>query len=357
MASPSRQLAWVVLPGVHLLLCALCAVLSFPVSTLAADDYKTFSSFEIEVTSRIGFFPAPAYTVSITARGRVNYQGYKNVHWKGKRHARISKDAVAQLVEHVRASGYFDLPSSYDNQPCLSVDQSEGGLRIRLDDREKSVGTCGAPPIVGQLIAEVESATSVWRWVFYDPDELRLQIARGWLISEHMPQFMQDAIGWNAAEIIRVLVNNGVNPNGLDSDNEHFLMYAVRNGYVVAAQALLEAGADWKIEESYGNENPAINAGLRTPEMVKLFLEKGADMDALSTGGRTMLMNAASYTNPSTVRFLVDAGANVNIRNSKSETALSIAEQCRKDYWHRSPESNKASQEIIEYLVAHRGVR
>jgi len=357
MACASRHLAWVVLPGVHSLLFALCAVFSLPVSTFAADDYKTFSSFEIEVTSRTGFFPSPAYTVSIDTRGRVTYKGYKNVHWKGKRHARISKDAVAQLVEHIRASGYFELPSSYDNQPCLAVDRSEGGLRIRLDDHEKSVGTCGAPAIVDQLMAEVESATSVWRWVFYDPDELRMQIAHGWRISEHMPEFMQDAIEWNASEIIRILVNNGVDPNGLDSDKEHYLMYAVRNGCVVAARALLDAGADWKIEESYGNENPAINAGLRTPQMVKLFLEKGADINALSTGGHTMLMNAASQTNPSTVKFLIDAGADVNIRNNKGETALSVAEQSRNDYWHLSPESNQASQEIIEYLVAHGAVR
>jgi hypothetical protein len=119
----------------------------------------------------------------------------------------------------------------------------------------------------------------------------------------------------------------------------------------------LDAGADWKIEESYGGENPAINAGFRTPEMVKLFLEKGADIDALSIGGHTMLMNAASQMNPLTVKFLIDAGANINIRNTKGETALSIAEQCRKDYWHSSPETSKASQEIIGYLVEHGAVR
>ena len=70
-----------------------------------------------------------------------------------------------------------------------------------------------------------------------------------------------------------------------------------------------------------------------------------------------MLMNAASQTNPLTVKFLIDAGADVNIRNTKGETALSVAEQCRKDYWHSSPETNKASQEIIDYLVGHGAVR
>jgi ankyrin repeat protein len=145
--------------------------------------------------------------------------------------------------------------------------------------------------------------------------------------------------------------------NGLNSDHEHFLMGAVRGGNVEAAGALLDLGADWKIEESCGNENPAINAGFRTTEILKLFLDKGADIDALSSGGRTMLMNAASQTNPPTVKFLVDSGANVNIRNSKGESALSIAKRFKKQYWDGSAEKSGQSQEIIDYLVAHGAVR
>src|SRR6267378_7808498 len=41
----------------HLLVLTLCAVFSFPPTALAADNRKTFSSFEIKVASRNGFFP------------------------------------------------------------------------------------------------------------------------------------------------------------------------------------------------------------------------------------------------------------------------------------------------------------
>jgi len=67
-------------------------------------------------------------------------------------------------------------------------------------------------------------------------------------------------------------------------------------------------------------------------------------------------MNAASQTIPSTVKFLVNAGADVHIRNSQGETALAIAERFRKEYWHGSPETSKASQDIIDYLLAHGAV-
>jgi hypothetical protein len=237
----------------------LCAVFSFPPTTLAAENRKTFSSFEIKVASRNGFFPSPVYTVSIVGSGRVNYRGYDRVHWKGKRHARISRHVVEQLVEHVRASNFFDLPSSYDNGPCLSIDGSGGSLRIRLDGREKSVGTCGAPSIVDQLMTEVESAAWVWRWVYLDPDELRLKIHRGWSVSEHMPKIMEGAIDWDAAEIIRILVHNGADMN--------FLMDAARDGRAEATRALLDLGADWKVEGSNG-ENPATDASFRGPDIL-----------------------------------------------------------------------------------------
>ncbi|MGH9645118.1 MAG: ankyrin repeat domain-containing protein [Terriglobales bacterium] len=286
----------------------------------------------------------------------MSYVGYDRVHWKGKRHARISVDAVQQLVEHVRAGGFFDLPGSYDNGPCLSIDSSEGSLRVRLDGREKSVGTCGAPPIVDQLMAEVDSAAHVWRWVVIDPDELRRKIARGWHVSEDMPKIMEDAIDWNAVEIIRILVRDGADANGLNSDKEHFLMGAVRTDHVEAARALLEVGADWKSEGVY-DENPATEAGFRSPEMVKLFIEKGADLNAVSGAGHTMLMNAVYLANLSNIKLLVDAGADVNVHNKRGESALSIAEGRKKEYWNAARETALTFQPIIDYLVVHGAVR
>lgn len=340
----------------HLRALALCAVFSFALTALASNNRKTFSSFEIEVESKIGFFPSPGYTVSILGSGRVNYHGYDRVHWKGRRHARISQDAVEQLVEHVRASKFLDLPGSYENGPCLAIDNSEGSLRVRLDGREKSVGTCGAPPIVDQLMGEVVSVARVWRWVVFDPDELRHQVAQGWHVSEQMPKIMEDAISWDAAELIRILVSNGADANGLNTDNEHFLTGAVRSGHVEAAQALLEAGADWKAEDS-DDENSATAAGFRGPEMVKVLLDKGVDPNALSTAGHTMLMNATYLANLSTVQLLVDAGADVNIRNERGESALSIAKARKKEYSVGAPDIASSFQPIIDYLVAHGAVR
>jgi hypothetical protein len=311
------------------------------------------SGFLLRVHREGGFFPNPAYTLTIFADGRVGYLGIANVHRKGKRSSRISRKDIQKLSDQIITADFFDLPGSYDNAPCQEHDQPSSTLEVQLAGRKKDVGTCGAPEAVGEIIAAAERTAHVTSWTFFDPRVLQFDISHGWRVAEHMPKFMEEAIAWHDCEIIDVLVKNGADVNGLNGDHEHFLMGAVRSGDVQAARTLLEVGADWKIEENYGEESPAINAGYRTPDMVKLFLDKGADINALSSGGYTMLMNAASQTNPATVKFLLAHGADVNIRNSRGETSLSRAQEYNRKYWRGSPTSTRASQEIIDSLIAH----
>lgn len=333
----------------------LCAAVTVPLATALAEDSKGVGSFEIEIASRTGFFNTPGYTIRIVGDGRLTYRGYANVHAMGKRHGRISHAAIEQLVADIRASGFLDLPGAYDNQPCLAIDNSAGGVRVRLGGREKSVGTCGAPPAVDKLMDEVDSLANVWRWVVYDPKELRNDIAQGWKASEHMPKLMEDAITWDADEIIRILASNGADVNGLDDGGDHFLMRAVALERVKATRALLDLGADWRIESNEPGDNIAIEAAWRDPAIVKLFLERGVDPNAFSDAGHTMLMGAVSMGNLESVKLLLNSGADVNVRNKRGETALSVARQRQMEY-QSAPETAQAFQPVIDYLLAHGSV-
>lgn len=330
----------------------LCAAVTLSFGPTLAEDRKSVGSFEIEVASKTGFFASPGYKVKIAGSGRITYRGYANVHAMGKRHGRISRAAVEQLVTDIRASAFLDLPGPYNNQPCLVIDNSEGGVRIRLDGREKSVGTCGAPPAVDRLMDEVESLAHVWRWVVYDPKELRSDIAHGWKVSDHMPSLMEDAITWDADEIIRILVGNGADVNGLDDSDNHFLMRAVSLGSVKATRALLDLGANWRIESKEPDDNIAVQSAGCDPAIVKLFLDKGADPNAFTNTGYTMLMSAASMANLATVKLLIESGADVNVRNKRGDTALSVARQQQLEYRNTAPETARSFQPIIDYLLA-----
>lgn len=109
MFAPAPQKAFATRSYFHSYLFFLSSFLSFCLNTSAADGRKSFSTFEIEMGSRVGFFPSPGHTLSIHGDGTVNYNSYDHVRWKGKRHDHIFADAVEQLVAHVRVSKFFRL--------------------------------------------------------------------------------------------------------------------------------------------------------------------------------------------------------------------------------------------------------
>ena len=61
------------------------------------------------------------------------------------------------------------------------------------------------------------------------------------------------------------------------------------------------------------------------PTQAAEWLKKGANIDAPNAEGYTPLMVAAQTTNLQIAQFLVEAGANPNIRNRYGETAIMLA--------------------------------
>ena len=60
--------------------------------------------------------------------------------------------------------------------------------------------------------------------------------------------------------------------------------------------------------------------------MVRLLVEKGADVNAINYEGETALMIAVDAgDNPEVVKLLLEKGADVNARTKEGETALMIA--------------------------------
>jgi hypothetical protein len=312
-----------------------------------ASDRGDLRSFAIEASGPTGFFPSPGYSVTIRGDGTVLYRGYSNVHVKGNRRGKVTTQEVAALADHVRASGFFDLAGVFPAEPCSSMDQPVGGLRVRLDGREKAVTTCGSPMFVYDLLNETAQLARAWRWVVYDPKQLPRDIAHGWRVADHMPQIMDEAIDWDADEIIDILAHHGAALNG---DND-FLIRAISGEHENALRTLLRSSADWKCEARDADHCPPIfAASVSTPAVLKLFLDAGADPNLVSSNGETMLIRAAYIGNLETVKLLVDSGAKLNIRDPQGETALATALRGEKEYSKVAPENAKRIESVIEYL-------
>lgn len=102
------------------------------------------------------------------------------------------------------------------------------------------------------------------------------------------------------------------------------LLVAVYEGRLAVTRALLAAGADVSLQ--YGeSKTPVIHVAARKDvEMLGAVIEHGADLEAVATD-QTTAHAAASINNAGAIDVLVNAGANIEARNDRSETPLQYA--------------------------------
>ncbi len=110
-----------------------------------------------------------------------------------------------------------------------------------------------------------------------------------------------------------------------------------KEGKLATVEFLIANGANIHDKDKYGGT--AFNATGANDEILKLLIEKGADVNNKARSGETVLYWAATYGKMSTLQLLVDNGADVNIATDKGVTAL-----------HRAAGAGKA--EAVEYLIS-----
>jgi uncharacterized protein len=161
-----------------------------------------------------------------------------------------------------------------------------------------------------------------------------------------------------SVEMVKVLLAHGANPNARLSSRILKRVYTAGDGrlgkgatpYMRAARAgdvtlmklLLAAGADLASTQDNGNSPLLLAAGLgyRGPiggteamaiEAIRFSLEQGADINAVNTAGDTAVHVAATtnFNESGTaegslaiVKFLVERGARLDIRNKQGRSAL-----------------------------------
>lgn len=151
-------------------------------------------------------------------------------------------------------------------------------------------------------------------------------------------------------EIVEFLISKGADKNIQDYSGFTALMWASVRGYFEIVQCLVRYGANaniinrdswtalemsktdeiWEylssitdnINKNHALINFAINGNL---EKFKYFLEQGANINATSSCGCTSLMLASKYRYLDILKYLVDNGVDMNIRDRYGKTALNYS--------------------------------
>ena len=143
------------------------------------------------------------------------------------------------------------------------------------------------------------------------------------------------ALMWAAAkgldEVVRALIAKGAAVNAPNNVGDTALMVAAdgnganfgRNQPTVV-RTLLKLGADIEARNARGLTS-LMRAAPTDTDVLTALLEAGASVNVTSGNGWTALMVAAAYGNVKNIKFLLNKGADLRLRNKDGDDAMALA--------------------------------
>ncbi|CAM9450731.1 unnamed protein product [Sphacelaria rigidula] len=117
--------------------------------------------------------------------------------------------------------------------------------------------------------------------------------------------------------VVSSLLLKGADANAKDRTQRSPLHHAVLNGHTAAAKMLLLAGADATSRYGPYELSPLdVAASLGEVDLLRMFIFHGADANARHPNGMTVLHTAAFNNSTDVVRVLLEAGADIEVRDS-----------------------------------------
>jgi Zn finger protein HypA/HybF involved in hydrogenase expression len=154
--------------------------------------------------------------------------------------------------------------------------------------------------------------------------------------------FIRAITSGDTVEVTRQL-ESGVSPDARDEEGTNALYLACDKEQPAIAQLLVARGADVNLLPKTKGRSTALQVAIYRgfdsyalkpregyPQLIKMLIEKGADVNAADVDGNTPLIAAAEKDDVATMRLLLAKGANLAHTNENGWTALERAVSYRR---------------------------
>jgi hypothetical protein len=280
------------------------------------------------------FGECPVYTVTIDARGNVEYNGARFVRVEGRQTDRIPLARVTAILETADRIGFFGLRDQYrfvqnpNGSTTVVTDLPTAFVTITRDGRTKRVEDYfGAPEGLKQLERLIDDTARTKRWILLDAPTLEQLVRDGWSPApEERADLLRRAIEDDDPAVVKGLIDLGADPNGTYFGTNTPPLMLVQSAAVT--RVLIAAGANPNAVNDNGGTPLGWSVSLAS-EVGQLLLRAGARADGPSDrDGRTPLWRAACVGHADLVAFLLAAGADP-AATASGKSALECARDAR----------------------------
>ena len=154
------------------------------------------------------------------------------------------------------------------------------------------------------------------------------------IMTEKSPEYMYDAAADGDEEMVRRLLDQGVSVNDTGGNVWGLtgLMAASTQGHQAVVRLFLQRGAALEARNYGGLTALMFAANMGRDAVIRLLLDAGATVNVRRVcDGSTALMMAAEYGYPRSVRCLLAAGADPELKDDNGDAALALAELYQHD--------------------------
>jgi ankyrin repeat protein len=260
-----------------------------------------------------------------------------------------SQLAVAGLAAAAVAGGALFVARHASAGPSNGATPEHHSL-LEAAENGDSPGALAALKAGADVNARGADGTTALMWAAYNGDaELAKRLISSGADVEARNDFgafaLSEAAMTGSTPVINALLAGGAKVDSTNGEGETALMEVARTGNLDAAKALLKAGANVNAKEAWGEQSPLMWAAAQSqPEMIKLLLANGADVNArgmvrewqrkvikeprpkdMNNGGFTPLLYAAREGCTECAKALVAGGADLNLPDPQRVTPLVLA--------------------------------